>query len=204
MQSLMSGSDSLYADLDDYDLVQACQKRCEAAFNALYKRYRSHVLRVLHRLAPDLAQSHEDYVQEVFVRVWKNIDTLRNPRAFKTWLNRLIANLFYDELRKRPKSIVISIDEPLKDGDDDGPCREIADTKAQPDDNCERNEIIVHVNAALQQLPQHSQNVIVLREFYGLSYDEIALRTHTEVGTVKSRISRARSKMQSHLEKLPA
>jgi RNA polymerase sigma-70 factor (ECF subfamily) len=200
----MSRSKSLYDDLDDYDLVQACQRKSEIAFNALYKRYRCHVQRVLHRLAPDLAQSHDDYVQEVFVRVWKNIDTLRNPRAFKTWLNRLIANLFYDELRKRPKNIVISLDEPLRDGDDDGPCREIADTKAQPDENCERNEIIGHVNIALQQLPQHSRNVIVLREFHGLSYEEIALRTKTEVGTVKSRISRARSKMQCHLKKLSA
>jgi len=204
MQSVMSRAKSSYADMDDYDLVQACQKKNEAAFNALYKRYRSHVYIVLRRLAPDLAQNHDDFVQEVFVRVWKSIDTLRNPKAFKTWLNRLTANLFYDELRRRPKNFVISIDQPQWDGDDDGPLREIEDTKAQPDENCERNEIIMHVNAALQNLPEHSQKVIVLREFQGLSYEEIARRTKTEVGTVKSRISRARTKMQRRLEKLIA
>src|SRR5208283_3069842 len=98
---------------------------------------------------------------------------------------------------------VISLDQPLGGADgDDGGCREIADTKAQPDERFEGEEIIVQVNEALEQLPKQFKNVFVLRELYGLSYDEIALRMNSRRGTVKSRIARARTKMQSHLGKL--
>ncbi len=177
MRSAVSGIS--YSDLNDYDLVLACQKKIEAAFNVLYKRYLRYTYGVLHRLSPDLAQGHDDIVQKVFIRVWKCIDKLQNPRA------------------------VMSIDEPLKGTDGDhNACHEIADTSALPDEKLERNEIIVQVNAALEQLPPHSKNVIVLREFYGLSYEEIAHCTKTEIGTVKSRIARAKTKMQSHLKVL--
>lgn len=197
-------SGSLYSDLDDYDLVLACQKKIEAAFNVLYRRYSRFVRGMLMRLAPDLAQSHDDIVQEVFLRVWKSIDSLRNPGAFKTWLSRLVRNLFCDELRKRSNGFVISIDEPMKGADvnDDSVYREIVDSGARPDEVFERNEIIVNVDVALELLPQQFKTVVLLREFYGLSYDEIAFRTKTELGTVKSRIARGRSKMQSHLEQL--
>lgn len=118
-----------YADLQDYDLVLACQKRIGAAFNVLYNRYFNYVSGALRRTAPDLATIHDDMVQEVFIRVWKFIDKLRNPRAFKSWLNQLIVHVFYDELRKRPKDFVVSLDEPLKgaDGDEDGASRDIVD-----------------------------------------------------------------------------
>ena len=195
---------SLYSGLSDFDLVLACQQKIEAAFNALYKRHLRYVRGVLNQLAPDLAQNHDDIVQEIFVRVWKSIGNLRNPGAFKTWLNRLIKNLFFDELRKRPKDFVLSIDEPLKgaNDDDDGACMQIADIGPRPDEVFERNEIILHVKEALELLPEHSKNVIILREFYGISYEEIAHRTKTQLGTVKSRIARARLKMQSQLEQL--
>ncbi len=174
-----------------------------AAFSILYNRYQRYAYGVLMGLAPDLAQIHDDMVQEIFIRVWKSIGTLRNPRSFKMWLKRLTANMFYDELRKRPKELVISIDEPWKDaGDDDGPWLEIADDRAQPDESFERKEIVMHVKEALDLLPEQFRNVIVLREFYGLTYEEIAVNTKTEMGTVKSRVARARGKLQSHLVQL--
>ncbi len=157
MQSVTSGSS--YAHLSDDDLVIACQQKIEAAFNVLYKRHQRYVRGVLHRLAPDLAQNHDDIVQEIFVRVWKSIGNLRNPRAFKTWLSRLIKNRFCDELRKRPKEFVMSIDEPFKseDGYEDGSYLQIADTGPGPDESFEHNEIIVRVTAALELLPEHSK-----------------------------------------------
>jgi RNA polymerase sigma-70 factor (ECF subfamily) len=199
----LNSFDTSYAALDDFDLVLACQKKNAAAFSILYNRYQRYTYGVLKGLAPDLAQIHDDMVQEIFVRVWKSIGTLRNPKAFKIWLKRLTTNMFYDELRKRPKELAISIDEPRKDaGDDDGPWLEIADDKAQPDESFERKEIIMHVKEALDLLPEQFRNVIVLREFYGLTYEEIAVNTKTEIGTVKSRVARARGKIQSYLEQL--
>jgi RNA polymerase sigma factor (sigma-70 family) len=190
--------------LDDCDLVVACQQKNEAAFSVLYKRYVRFVYGLLNRLAPDLAQIHDDMVQEVFARVWKCISTLRNPRVFRTWLTQLTTNLFYDSLRQRPKEPVLSTDEPMKgaDSDNDGAYLEIADTRAQPDESFERKQTIIFINAAVRELPKTFQNVLILREFYGLSYEEIALLTKTGLGTVKSRIARGRSKIQQRLERL--
>lgn len=200
----MCSATTLYSDLDDHDLVLACQKKIQAAFNALYKRYLSHAYGVLNRLAADMAQIHDDIVQEVFVRVWKSIDTLRNPHAFKRWFNRLITNVFYDELRKRTKEITVSIDEPMRgaDGDEDGGSHEIPDSRTLPDESLERKELLVHINRALSTLSKNSQKVIVLRDYYGFTYEEIVVHTKSELGTVKSRIARARAKMQSHLAQL--
>jgi RNA polymerase sigma-70 factor (ECF subfamily) len=107
-------------------------------------------------------------------------------------------------MRKRPKNIVISIDQPLKgaDGDDVGGWREIADSKPQPDECFELNETLAQINHALDRLPKQFKNVIILREFYGLPYEEVALRTMTGLGTVKSRIARAKTKMQFQLERM--
>ncbi len=104
-------------------------------------------------------------------------------------------------MRKRPKSIPVSLDHFLVDGDDgdDELAREIADSKAQPDECFENAETLRHINEALTHLSKPFRNVFVMREFYGLSYDEIVLATDCELGTVKSRISRARIKMQSQL-----
>ena len=192
-----------YAALDDHDLVIACQHQIPEAFNALYRRYKLYAHGVLRKLAPDLKQNHEDIVQDVFIRVWKSIGTLRNASAFKSWLRRLITNIFYDELRSKPKEFVLSLDEPSKDSEDTvGVWYNIADDKAQPDENFERKEIVSQVKAAIDLLPEQFKTVIILREFCGFTYEEIANETHTEIGTVKSRVARARTKMQFHLEKV--
>ena len=135
---------SFYADVDDYHLVLACKKRIEPAFNLLYRKYAPFVRGLLYRLAPDMPECRDDIVQDVFVKVWKSIGALNNPRAFKSWLRQLTTNVFYDELRKRPKAMVISLDEPLKGAQgDDGGCRDIPDNKAQPDESFERNETLL-------------------------------------------------------------
>lgn len=104
-----------YNDLRDADLIVACQKHDHLAFTALYKRYRRFVFSTLYRLSPDWLSNHDDMVQEVFMRVWGSLSTLKNPLAFKTWLNRLIENLFYDALRKRTSTQTISLDEAIND-----------------------------------------------------------------------------------------
>ncbi len=195
----------IYGDLTDNDLIVACQKHEQAAFTALYKRYLRHVSVTIYRLSPDWQSSHDDMVQEVFVRVWRSLGNLKNPLAFKTWLNRLVANMFYDELRRRPRNSTVSLDQPInhEDGED---CfsRDIADTKHQPDDEFARKEILEQINGAITLLPKQFADALVLREFDGLSYEEIARLTKSQVGTVKSRIARARVKMQCRLQLLHA
>src|SRR5207253_3800314 len=137
---------------------------------------------------------------EVFIRIWRSINNLRNPASFRSWLTQIVTNLFYDELRKRPRRLpTISMDESLDD-EGDGPTRDIADTTAQPDDIVLNREISEVIRAAMVRLPEQFRTAIVLREVGGLSYEEIAVLTKTEMGTVKSRIARARSKLQELLK----
>jgi RNA polymerase sigma-70 factor (ECF subfamily) len=137
----------------------------------------------------------------VYIRMWRSIATLRNTCAFKSWLHQLVTNLFYDELRKRPKSTIISIDEALRsDGSDESNTRDIADMSATPDELSQRRELSDAINNAIEKLPDQFKTVIVLRELEGLSYDEIALITKSEIGTVKSRIARARAKVQDMMQ----
>ena len=86
-----------YNNLSDTELVVACQNMDKQAFNVLFKRYDRYVHGLIYQLAPDWSNSREDLVQDVFIRVWRSISSLRNPNAFKGWLNQLTTNLFYDE-----------------------------------------------------------------------------------------------------------
>src|SRR5271170_1565093 len=101
-QSLLVAKPIVYDELKDDDLIIACQKHDPLAFAALYRRYKRFVYATLYQMSPDWLGSHDDMVQDVFMRVWGSLGTLKNPLAFETWLNRLVSNLFCDALRKRP------------------------------------------------------------------------------------------------------
>lgn len=190
-----------YSQRSDRDLVIACQRREPAAFEELVKRHQRTVYALLYQLAPDW-QDTSDLAQEVFIRIWRNVSSLRNPSSFRSWLNQIVTNLFYDELRKRPRRLpTVSMDESL-DVDETGESstRDIADTSAQPDDIVLTRETSEVIRQAMARLPEQFRTAIVLREMEGLSYEEIAILTKTEMGTVKSRIARARAKLQELLK----
>jgi RNA polymerase sigma-70 factor (ECF subfamily) len=184
-------------DLDDAALIALCQQKNERAFEALVKRHQRMVTGLLYRLAPDW-DNHADLSQEVFIRMWRNIRNLKNARAFKSWVTQITTHLFYDELRKRPRQLrVVSMDEPINHEDaDEGATRDIIDKSAGPEELLDRKELQVIVNDAMSQLPEQFRTAIVLRELQQMSYEEIAVLTDSELGTVKSRIARARSKVQ--------
>lgn len=193
-------NDRGYQNVTDSDLVVACQNSEAGAFETLVERYQRTVFGLLYQLAPDWNDT-SDLSQEVFIRIWRSIGSLRNPHAFRSWLNQLITNLFYDELRKRPRDTIISMDEPFKhDDNEESTTRDIADSSAMPDELTQRRELYDAIQSAIADLPDQFRTVIVLRELEGLSYDEIASVTKTEIGTVKSRIARARTKVQETLK----
>ena len=185
----------------DTEVILACQAGNTKAFDILMRRHRRAVYAILHSLAPDLASQHDDFAQEVMIRIYRGIKQLRNPAAFKSWVRQTATNLFYDELRRRPSLTPISLDTAYGDDDDrEASGMDIADVNNQPDEVLERKEIMREVNEAISKLPDNYKDVIVLREFHGLAYDEIARITNAEVGTVKSRLSRARTRVQYALE----
>jgi RNA polymerase sigma-70 factor (ECF subfamily) len=192
-----------YSQKSDRDLVLACQHRDPAAFEELVKRHQRTVYALLYQLAPDW-QDTADLAQEVFIRVWRSINNLRNPSSFRSWLTQIVTNLFYDELRKRPRRLpTVSMDEQISEGSDETieqATRDIADTSTLPDERILTRELSDAIREAMTQLPEQFRTAIVLREIEGLSYEEIALLTKTEMGTVKSRIARARTKLQELLQ----
>jgi RNA polymerase sigma-70 factor (ECF subfamily) len=191
-----------YSQKSDRDLVLACQKREPQAFEELVKRHQRTVYALLYQLAPDWEDT-SDLAQEVFIRVWRSINNLRNPASFRSWLTQIVTNLFYDELRKRPRRLpTVSMDDNVDDGNGDsvGATRDIPDSSLIPEEKALNKEISEVIRQSMLRLPEQFRTAIVLREVEGLSYEEIAVITQTEMGTVKSRIARARTKLQEMLK----
>jgi RNA polymerase sigma-70 factor (ECF subfamily) len=190
-----------YSQKSDRDLVLACQHREPQAFEELVKRHQRTVYSLLYQLAPDWEDT-SDLAQEVFIRVWRNINNLRNPASFRSWLTQIVTNLFYDELRKRPRRLpTVSMDESINDDEEgEGATRDIPDSSLLPEEKALNKEVTEVIRQAMLRLPEQFRTAIVLREVEGLSYEEIAVITQTEMGTVKSRIARARTKLQELLK----
>lgn len=188
--------------LSNEDLIRCCQAEPlpdKVAFAELLRRYQSHVEKVLYHLASDW-QDRSDMAQEVWLRVYRNIHRLSEPARFQGWLSRITTNLFYDELRKRKRSAsVVSIDAPLSIGDSEIEW-EIAATDPEPGEHLDRQEFYTQLQAAIAELPPIFRTTIVLREIEGMSYEEIAEITGASLGTVKSRIARARQRLQLQLQ----
>jgi len=188
--------------LSNYDLVLRCQtghRPEKAAFAELLRRYQPHVEKVLYHLAPDWSD-RADLVQEVWIRVYRNIRRLNEPEKFRGWLSRIATNLFYDELRKRKRNAQpLSLDAPLSvdDGEMDW---EIAAVTPGPSESLTTREFYDQLREAIADLPEAFRTTIVLREIQGMAYEEIAEITGVSLGTVKSRIARARLRLQSQLQ----
>lgn len=188
--------------LSNYDLIQRCclQRRPDtAAFEELVKRYQSYVERLLYHLASDWSD-RADLTQEVWIRVYRNMHKLQDAGRFKGWLGRITTNLFYDELRKRKRyQTPLSLDAPrlMDDGELDW---EVPCDAPSPVDSLMTQEFYTQLEQAIADLPEAFRTTIVLREIQGLSYEEIAELTHVSLGTVKSRIARARHRLQKDLD----
>ena len=182
-----------YKKLQQEELVVLAQRSDYKALEELIRREQKNVFAAFSYLCKK-KENVSDLTQEALFRVAKSIQTLKNPKCFKSWLNHIISNLFYDELRKIkrcPECISIDDDCEVK--------IQIPDVKCKPYEKCALNELEKVIRQAIHELPEPFRIVIILRELQGLSYDEIADVTKSSVGTVKSRISRAREKLQDGL-----
>ncbi len=186
-----------FIGITDHELVEFAQTGCNPSFEELVKRYQKRVYSLLYQLAPEWRDLN-DLSQEAFIRVYRGIRNLRNPKTFKSWLNQIVLNLFYDELRKRPRTVrTVSLDQSLEDEYGEGDfAREIRDDSPRPDEITSNNEVSEVIREAMAQLPEQFRTAIVLRELQGLQYEEIAEMLGCALGTVKSRIWRARERLQ--------
>jgi len=182
------------------ELIVLSQQDDFKALEELIRREQKNVFAAFSYLT-EKRENIADLTQEVLLRVARNIKNLKNPKTFKSWLNTIITNIFYDELRKREKKPdTLSLDESVCEDSELNIASLIQDKKCKPHEKCISNELEKIIREAIQNLPEHFRIAIVLREFQGLSYEEIARATHSSIGTVKSRIARARCKLQEGLK----
>jgi RNA polymerase sigma-70 factor (ECF subfamily) len=188
--------------LSNYDLILHCQDQSRperALFAEVVRRYQSHVDKLLYHLAPDW-QDRNDLAQEIWIRVYKNLKKLNDPAKFQGWLSRITTNLFYDELRKRKRvATPLSLDAPrlTVDGEMDW---DLPADQPSPDDDLATQEFYEKLRLAIADLPEAFRITIVLREIEGMAYEDIAQITGVSLGTVKSRIARARQRLQMQLQ----
>ncbi len=136
-----------------------------------------------------------DLSQETFLKAYRSLHSFRGESSFQTWVCRLAANQCIDFLRKQKRrGKLISLDEP----DESGRPAELPDLRYEPESILEQRERMLEVREGLQKLPEEQKLILVLRDVEGLSYQEISDTLKMELGTVKSRIARARA----HLAKL--
>ena len=184
----------------DQALVERVQTGDKQAFGLLVAKYQRKLLRLISRLVRDPAEA-EDVAQEAFIKAYRALPSFRGESAFYTWLYRIGINTAKNYLvakgRRAPTSTDFDADEAETFEDAD----QLRDINT-PERLLHSKQIGQTVNAAMEALPEELRNAIVLREIEGLSYEEIAVEMHCPIGTVRSRIFRAREAVAEKLRPL--
>ena len=182
---------SHYKKREIESLILLAQKGDSKALEEIVKKVQKDIFAMFSHLC-SRKDDISDLTQEALLKMAKSINTLKNPKAFKSWLNQIITNIFYDHARKNPERFVELNEIEFNEIKDKLGC--------EPGEKCIFGELDKLIKSALLTLPEDLRITLVLREFEGLSYDNIAKITNTALGTVKSRISRARNKLQKELK----
>ena len=182
--------------LDDSGVVSAFLDGESRAFDELVNRYQNRLLNFVYRTTGDRERA-EDLVQEVFVRVYRHIHRFDLSRKFSTWIYTIASNLAKNELRNRSRNPLVLFQTIRRNWEDDDRPLQFEDPGSRPDDLYRKRHLREVVEDAVDKLPPHHRNVFVLRELEGKSYEEIAEITSCNLGTVKSRLNRARNAFAS-------
>jgi RNA polymerase sigma factor (sigma-70 family) len=185
-------------------LVASAQRGDVENFNALVRLYEGRVYNLCYRMLGD-PDSAADAAQDAFLSAFRNLRSFRGG-SFRSWMLRIATNTCYDALRVRKRRPAISLDMDADEDDDTSPLQ-IADAAESPTDFALRRELAMAIQHGLGALPDDQRVILVLSDIEGLAYEEIAQITNTNIGTVKSRLSRGRARLRDVLkagELLPA
>ena len=180
-------------ELSDPAVVAAHLDGHERAFHELVDRYQKRLLNFVYRTIGDRERA-EDLVQEVFIRVHRHLHRFDQTKKFSTWIYTIASNLAKNELRNRSRNPLILFQTIRKNWDADHRPLEFEDPHHRPDDLFRKRHLRELVEWAVAQLPDHHRVVFILRELEGKTYEEIAAITSCNLGTVKSRLNRARNR----------
>lgn len=202
----MSAGDTGDGLIDEASLIAAARQGRVDAFNELVLAYQHQVYNLAYRILGDPA-SAADVTQETFISAYHHIAGFRG-NSFKSYLLRIVSNACYDELRRRKRRPATSFDDFGESGIDEEANPALVNESEGPEEHAERREVANVIQACIETLPPDQRITLVLSDVEGLSYQEIAETTGVAVGTVKSRLARARGKLRdclrAHQELLPA
>lgn len=178
------------------DLLDRARRGDLSAFNVLVEEHQSIVFNVCLRMLGNRAAA-EDAAQDAFVSAWRHLGSMRGE-LFRPWLLRIASNACTDELRRRSRRPAASLEVSMEEGMPDP-----ADGEPLPEASVLSAELRGGIEAALRQLPEDQRLAVVLCDVQGLEYEEIAQVTRSNVGTVKSRLSRGRARLREILLSKP-
>ncbi|MEW5762937.1 MAG: sigma-70 family RNA polymerase sigma factor [Bacillota bacterium] len=176
-------------------LIRRAQKGDTGAFAELVTLYQHKVYTLCYHLAGNHADA-EDLAQDVFMRAFGAIEGFRNEADFGTWLHRIAVNVWLNSRRRQPQAV--SLDNPVVTDEGEIP-RALAAADPPPEQVLEALELRLQVRRALAELPPEYRAVLVLREMYGYTYEEIGRFLACNVGTVRSRLNRARRALREKI-----
>lgn len=174
--------------VSEAELVVSAQNGDRNAFSELVRMHAQGVLNVVHRMCGD-AQLAEDAAQETFIRAWQNLPSHRPGTPLRNWLYRIAVNAGTDMLRRERRILPDDIDD-----------LRLTDGNPSPEHQVSQKERARLVQSAILSLPEASRAVLVLREYEGLSYQEISSTLDIPVGTVMSRLNYARNTLKTKLQ----
>ena len=190
--------------MDETRIIKEAQKGSVAAFNQLVMAYQGTAYNVAYRVSGN-GDAAADACQDAFLKAYQAIKQYRGG-SFKSWLLRIVTNACYDELRYRKRRPQSSLDELTEENESSALLQ--SEKSPGPEEHSQQTELVQAIQDCLDDLPEEQRVATVLCDVEGYDYSEIADIMSTSLGTVKSRISRARSKirdcLQSSRELLPA
>ena len=183
--------------MDEPALIQTAQHGDLDSFNTLILHYQDMVFNVALRILGD-EDLAEDAAQEAFISAFRSINTFRGG-SFKAWLMRTVTNACYDELRRQKRRPTTPLEPESKDGEEVDSPRWLADPNMTPDQQFEADELEHAIQHCLDMLPADFRTVVVLADVQGMDYSEVATAAKVPLGTIKSRLARARLRLRECL-----
>ena len=186
------------ANIPEKTLIRAAQRGDLESFNLLVLRYQNLLFGIALRLLND-EDAAADAVQEALISAFRRFDTFRGD-SLRSWLARVIVNACYDEMRKKRRQHSVPLEQFNSDGEEIETSYWLVDPESDPETQFESFELENAIRKSLDKLQPIYRLMLVLVDIEGLSYEEAALAAHVPVGTVKSRLARARSQMQKTMQ----
>jgi RNA polymerase sigma-70 factor (ECF subfamily) len=191
--------DTKYSEQLDEDLVLRVQRGDKSAFDFLVIKYQHRIIQLVNRYIKDPSEA-QDVAQEAFIKAYRALADFRGEAAFYTWLYRIAINTAKNYLLSRlRRSSNYQVDIQEAEALENAPQLQGLET---PERELLNQEIIDAINAVIEELPEEMRTAIILREFEGMSYEEIAEAMDCPVGTVRSRLFRAREAIDNKLTPL--